>query len=216
VTFIYENAILSSIGQRSIIMSIGIILIIIAVVIALFIAGIYNNLVSLKNRVQNAWSQIDVQLRRRYDLIPNLVETVKGYMEYEKGTLEAVIKARSQAVAAREKIQEEGTPSGGSMKSLLTAETALKGALGNIFALAENYPQLRASENMRQLQEELTSTENKVAFARQSYNDQVMLYNTAQQRFPAVMFAAMFGHTPSGLYEIDDQAARGPVKVSFH
>lgn len=196
-------------------MSFGIILLIIIVILLFFAVSIYNRLVSLKNRVQNAWRQIDVQLQRRYDLIPNLVETVKGYMEYEKSTLEAVVNARSQAISARETIGKEGVPSGGSIKELLGAETALKGALGNLFALAENYPQLRASENMQKLQEELTSTENKVAFSRQSYNDQVMLYNTAQQQFPAALFASIFGHHPADLFEVESEEAKKAVKVSF-
>lgn len=190
--------------------------ILVLIVLLVFLAiGIYNNLVSLRNQVKNAWSQIDVQLQRRYDLIPNLIETVKGYMTYEKGTLEAVVQARSQAVAARERIAQTGGPTEGSIKDLLGAEASLKGALGNIFALAENYPQLRASENMKMLQEELSSTENKIAFSRQAYNDQVMFYNTAQQRFPAVLFAAAFGHKPSDLYEVEDVAAKKAVKVSF-
>jgi LemA protein len=191
------------------------ILLAIIAIIAFMVMGIYNRLVALRNRVENAWRQIDVQLQRRYDLIPNLVETVKGYMEYEKGTLEAVVQARSQAVSAREAIQKEGVPSGGAIKQLMAAETALKSGLGNIFALAENYPQLRATENMQQLQEELTSTENKVAFSRQAYNDQVMLYNTAQQQFPAVFFAAMFGHKTADLFEIESAEAKKAVKVSF-
>jgi LemA protein len=184
-------------------------------VIALWGIGIYNNLVNLRNQVKNAWSQIDVQLQRRYDLIPNLVETVKGYMQYEKGTLEAVVQARSQAMAARDAVEKSGGPTEGSIKQLLGAETALKGALGNFFALAENYPQLRASENMRNLQEELSSTENKIAFARQAYNDSVMTYNTAQQEFPAVLFAGVFGHHPADLYVVEDQQARQAVKVAF-
>ncbi|PJD97807.1 MAG: hypothetical protein CK425_01365 [Parachlamydia sp.] len=186
------------------------------VFLALWGIGIYNRLVSMQNQVKNAWSQIDVQLQRRYDLIPNLVEAVKGYMGYEKGTLEAVIQARNTASAARESVEKSGGPTGsGSIKQLIGAESALKGALGNFFALAENYPQLRASENMQQLQEELSSTENKVAFARQAYNDQAMLYNTAQQEFPAVLFAAMFGHHPAELYEVQDAEAKKAVKVSF-
>jgi LemA protein len=192
-----------------------IILVGVILILALWIVGIYNRLVSLRNQVQNAWSQIDVQLQRRYDLIPNLIETVKGYMAHEKGTLLAVTEARNQAIAAREELQKKGGPTEGSIKELLDAESALKGALGNIFALAENYPQLRASENMMQLQEELSSTENKVAFARQSYNDQVLFYNTTQQQYPAVMFAATFGHKPAELYEIDEAEARKPVKVAF-
>ncbi len=197
-------------------MSTWLIILGIIVIIGFFVVGIYNRLISLKNRVQNAWGQIDVQLQRRYDLIPNLVETVKGYMEYEKGTLEAVVQARSQAMAARESIQKEGgAPSGGAIKELLGAEAALTGSLGNIFALAENYPELRASENMKELQEELRTTENKVAFSRQSYNDQVMLYNTEQEQFPAAIFAGMFGHKLADLFEIDNVEAKKPVKVSF-
>ena len=196
-------------------MWIAIILIGIIVLLALWVIGIYNRLVSQRNQVQNAWSQIDVQLQRRYDLIPNLVEAVKGYMAHEKGTLEAVINARNQAVAAKQDLQEKGGPTGGSIKELLGAEIALKGALGNIFALAENYPQLRANENMIQLQEELSSTENKVAFSRQSYNDQVLFYNTGQQQFPAVLFASAFGHHPAELYEVEEIEAKKAVKVSF-
>lgn len=185
-------------------------------VFALWLMGIYNKLVGLRNQVKNAWSQIDVQLQRRYDLIPNLIETVKGYMGYEKGTLEAVVNARSQAVAARQALEKSGGPTGeGSLKDLLTAETSLKSALGNIFALAENYPQLRASEPMQRLQEELSSTENKIAFARQAYNDQAMAYNTAQQEFPAVLIASTLGHHPAELYEVQDQEAKKAVKVSF-
>jgi LemA protein len=191
------------------------VIIAIIVVIALWIIGIYNRLVTLRNQVKNAWSQIDVQLQRRYDLIPNLVETVKGYMGYEKGTLEAVVNARSKAMAARESVEKSGGPTEGSLKPLLGAESELRGALSNFFALAENYPQLRASENMARLQEELSSTENKIAFARQSYNDQVLTYNNAQQVFPAVLFASALGHHPADLYEVQDQEAKKAVKVSF-
>lgn len=192
------------------------VLLAIVVLLALWAMALYNRLVTLKNRVQNAWGQIDVQLQRRYDLIPNLVESVKAYMGHERGTLEAVVEARNQAAAARKEIQEGGGPAEGqSLNKLLGAESALKGALGNIFALAENYPQLRASENMQALQEELSTTENKVAFSRQAYNDQVMAYNTAQQQFPAVLFAATFGHKPADLYEVSDEKARQAPKVSF-
>ncbi len=180
--------------------------------------GIYNTLVRLRNQVNNAWSQIDVQLQRRYDLIPNLIEAVKGYMSYEKGTLEAVITARNQAQAARSQIQQSGGPTestSNAIKDLATADAAVRGAVTNIMALAENYPQLRASENMQQLQEELSSTENKVAFARQAYNDNVMLYNTTQQEFPAVLFAAALGHHPAELFQVDDQQAKKAPKVSF-
>lgn len=196
-------------------MWVGITILVIVVLLVLFGVGIYNRLVGLRNQVKNAWSQIDVQLQRRYDLIPNLIETVKGYMAYEKGTLEAVINARSNAVAARETIAKSGGPTESSIKDLLQAEGALQGSLGKIFALAENYPQLRASENMRNLQEELTSTENKVAFARQAYNDQVMVYNTAQQVFPTVLLASAFGHHPAEMYEVEQPEAKKAVKVSF-
>jgi LemA protein len=193
-------------------------LIIFLVVIGLLILwgiGIYNRLVQLRNAVNNAWSQIDVQLQRRYDLIPNLVEAVKSYMSYEKGTLEAVISARNQAQAARSQIEQSGGPTSGSVKDLAVADAALKGAVTNIMALAENYPQLRASENMQQLQEELSSTENKVAFSRQAYNDNVMLYNTSQQEFPAVLFASMLNHHPVELFQVDDVQAKKAPKISF-
>lgn len=193
-----------------------IVLLVIIVLIALWGIGIFNRLIQLKNQVKNAWSQIDVQLQRRYDLIPNLIETVKGYMTYEKGTLEAVINARNQAQAARQRIEASGGPTEGSIKDLAVAETALRGAVGNIFALAENYPQLKASETMKQLQEELSSTENKVAFSRQAYNDNAMLYNTSQQQFPAVFFASIFGHHPVDLFEVEDQEVKKAPKVSFN
>lgn len=196
-------------------MSVGIIIFVFIVVLLIWAVGIYNRLVTLRNQVKNSWSQIDVQLQRRYDLIPNLIETVKGYMTYEKGTLEAVINARTQAVQAREAIEKSGGPTEGSIKQLLSAEGALKSSLGHIFALAENYPQLRASENMARLQEELSSTENKIAFARQAYNDQVLFYNTAQQKFPAAALASTFGHHPAELYEVSDINAKNAVKVSF-
>jgi LemA protein len=183
--------------------------------IALWAIGIYNHLVTLRNQVKNAWGQIDVQLQRRYDLIPNLVESVKGYMDFERGTLEAVIQARNQAANARTVLQNAGGPTDSSLKTLAGAETVLKGAMSNFFALAENYPQLKASENMKQLQEELSSTENKISFARQAYNDQVMTYNTAQQQFPAVLAAAALGHHPADLFEISEADAKKPVKVSF-
>ena len=193
----------------------GLTLLAVLVILVFFIIGIYNRLVTLRNQVKNAWSQIDVQLQRRYDLIPNLVETVKGYMNFERSTLEAVVNARSNAMAARDKVERSGGPTEGSIKDLVGAESVLKSSLGNFFALAENYPQLKASENMKQLQEELSSTENKIAFARQSYNDQVMTYNTAQQQFPAAVFASMFGHHPAEMYNIEDQAVRQAVKVAF-
>ena len=188
------------------------------ILLALWAIGIYNKLVGLRNQVKNAWSQIDVQLQRRNDLIPNLIESVKGYMNFEKSTLEAVISARNQAAAARTALEKSGGPTGadpGNMKQLVAAESTLKGAMGSFYALAENYPQLKSSENMMQLQEELSSTENKVAFSRQAYNDQVMIYNTAQQEFPAVLAAAALGHHPAEQFEVQDAAARNVPKVSF-
>lgn len=192
----------------------------IAAVLVLWGIGLYNNLVGMRNQVKNAWSQIDVQLQRRYDLIPNLIETVKGYMGYEKSTLEAVINARNTAAAARKSVEQSGGPTGtgpteGSLKELIAAESTLKGTLGNLFALSENYPQLKASEPMQRLQEELSSTENKIAFSRQAYNDQAMTYNTAQQTFPAVLVASALGHHPADLYEVTEPEARKSVKVSF-
>lgn len=195
--------------------TIGLVILGIVILLALWQVGIYNQLINLRNQVKNAWSQIDVQLQRRYDLIPNLIETVKGYMNFEKGTLEAVVKARSQAVAARDAVAEAGGPTEGSLKQLLGAESALKGALTNFFALSENYPELRASEPMQRLQEELSSTENKVAFARQAYNDQVMAYNNAQQVFPNVLTASLFGHHPADLFLVEEPEAKKAVKVSF-
>ncbi len=196
-------------------MSATLIILAIIVILALWVMGIYNNLVGLKNRVKNAWGQIDVQLQRRYDLIPNLVESVKGYMNFEKSTLTEVVQARSQAMAARETIEKQGGPTEGSLKQLLGAEASLGSALVKFFAVAENYPDLKSSQNMQMLQEELSSTENKIAFARQAYNDQVMAYNTAQQVFPATVVASTFGHHPADLYEVTKAEAREPVKVSF-
>lgn len=192
-----------------------IVILVAAVLLVLWGIGIFNRLVQLRNQVNNAWSQIDVQLQRRYDLIPNLIEAVKGYMSYEKATLEAVINARNKAQAARDQVEQSGGPTSSSIKELITADTALRGAVTNIMALAENYPQLRASENMQQLQEELSSTENKVAFARQAYNDNVMIYNTAQQQFPAVLLAASFGHQAVEMFQVEGEQAKKAPKVSF-
>ena len=187
----------------------------IIILLALWALGLYNKLITMQNQVKNAWSQIDVQLQRRYDLIPNLVESVKGYMSYEKGTLEAVIQARNQAASARDNLNKAGGPTEGSMKELLGAEATLQGTLAKLFALSENYPELKASENMKMLQEELSSTENKIAFSRQAYNDQAMLYNTAQQQMPAALVAGAFGHHAVDLFEVQDQEAKKVVKVSF-
>ena len=162
--------------------------------------AIYNGLVALRNRFKNAFSQIDVQLKRRYDLIPNLVETAKGYIKHERETLEAVIKARNQAVAAATAASANpGNPA--AMQQLGAAEGALTGVLGRMFALAEAYPDLKANTNMLSLQEELTSTENKVAFARQGYNDSVMEYNTKRESFPDNVFAGFFGFGPAELLQ---------------
>jgi LemA protein len=190
------------------------------VVIGLFLVmygvGIYNSLVRLRNRFENAFSQIEVQLKRRYDLIPNLVETVKGYMAHEKGTLEAVINARNQAVGAV-KAAAAAPGDAAAMTALAGAEQAVGASLGRLFALAEAYPDLKANQNMAQLTEELTSTENKVAFARQAYNDSVTAYNTYRQSFPPVFFAGMFGHGEDAeLLEFADSATiQAAPKVSF-
>ncbi len=177
--------------------------------------GIYNQLVTLKNRFQNAFSQIEVQLKRRYDLIPNLVETVKGYMQHEKGTLEAVIQARNQAVSGLSKAAANpGDPA--AMQALSSAEQGLSGALGRLFALSEAYPDLKANQNMAQLSEEITSTENKVAFARQAYNDAATVYNTYKQTFPPVLFAGILGHGQNAeLLDFDDAQIAEAPKVTF-
>lgn len=192
---------------------------IIALVIGLLLlfygVGIYNKLVALHNRIDNAFSQIEVQLKRRYDLIPNLVETVKGYMAHEKDTLEAVINARNQAVGGLQSAAAKpGDPK--AMKELMAAEQGLSGALGRLFALSEAYPDLKANQNMAQLTEELTSTENRVAFARQAYNDSVTAFNIYRQSFPPVVFAGMFGYGDDAeLLEFDSEAIAEAPKVSF-
>ncbi|MEI6861720.1 MAG: LemA family protein [Verrucomicrobiota bacterium] len=186
----------------------------IAIVVGLWVAGIYNSLVALRNRFKNAFAQIDVQLKRRYDLIPNLVETVKGYMKHESGTLEAVIKARNIAYAASQSAAANPADAN-AMKGLVSAESGLTGALSRLMVVSEQYPDLKANQNMMQLTEELTSTENKVSFARQAYNDSVMQYNTAREVFPNVIFAGMFGFLPAELFKIDDPAERNAPKVNF-
>jgi len=181
---------------------------------ALLLIGIYNKLVALRNRFKNAFAQIDVQLKRRYDLIPNLVETAKGYLAHERQTLEAVISARSQAVSANQKAAANPGDAA-AMQGLMGAEGALTGALGKLLAVAEQYPNLKANETMAQLMEELTSTENKIAFARQAYNDSVMAYNTSRETFPAVMLADMFGFQAAVLFEVKSDQEREAVKVKF-
>jgi len=191
-----------------------IVLVVVAVLIVFWVVSLYNGLVGLRNRFKNAFAQIDVQLKRRYDLIPNLVETAKGYMKFERETLEAVIAARNAASSAVGRAAANPAD-GQAVASAMAAEGALTGALGKMFALAEAYPDLKANQNMALLQEELTSTENKVAFSRQAYNDAVMTYNTARERFPAAMFAGAFGFQPATLFEITVPVEREAVKVSF-
>jgi LemA protein len=175
---------------------------------------VYNGLVELRNRFKNAFAQIAVQWKRRYDLIPNLVETAKAYMSHERETLEAVIAARNQASGAREQAAADPADPN-AVKGLVGAEAMLGGALGRLFALVESYPDLKANQNMMQLTEELTSTENKVAFARQAYNDAVTRYNTKRESFPANMVAGMFGFAEATLFEITDEAEREAPKVEF-
>ena len=190
--------------------------IVLGVIIALvvFAIGIYNKLVNLRNRVKNAFSQIDVQLTRRYDLIPNLIETVKGYMKHERETLEAVINARNTAVAGLRAAAADPS-NANAIKELAGAEAALGGTLGRLFALAESYPDLKANENMMQFQQELSSTENKVAFARQAFNDSVMNYNNARENFPNSVVAGMFNFQASEFLEIESEEKREVPKVSF-
>jgi LemA protein len=187
----------------------------IILLVIILVAGIYNSLVSLRNRYKNSFSQIDVQLKRRYDLIPNLVETAKGYMKHERETLEAVINARNSALSASQKASgNPGDPA--AMKDLASAETLLSGTLGRLFALAENYPDLKANQNMLQLQEELTSTENRVSFARQAFNDSVTTYNITCEKFPHTIIAGMFNFSQAQLLESTEAPEeRKAPKVSF-
>lgn len=191
-------------------------LVLVAVVLLLFYGvKIYNQLVTLKNRYQNAFAQIDVQLQRRYDLIPNLVATAKKYLQHEEETLTRVIQARTQAVAATQQARSAAGDDGEAMALLGQAEGALAGALMNFNAVAENYPELKASDTMRQLMEELTSTENRVGFARQAYNDGVMHYNTYREQFPHNLVAGFGAFHAAHTLELVDPAARENVKVSF-
>ena len=191
-------------------------LVLLALIVVLFImvVGMYNGLVTLRNRFKNAFAQIDVQLKRRYDLIPNLVETAKGYMAHERETLEAVINARNQAAAAG-KLAAQNPADAKAMAGLVGAEGMLTGALGRLFALSEAYPDLKANQNMMQLTEELTSTENKISFARQAYNDAVTVYNTKREVFPTNIVANMFNFVAATLFEIEEEAQKEAPQVSF-
>jgi LemA protein len=180
----------------------------------IFVIGLYNGLVKSRNRYRNAFAQIDVQLKRRHELIPNLVETAKSYMKHERETLEAVIQARNAAETARSAATAD-PGNDASIQNLAAAESGLGGVLGRLFALSENYPELRSNENMLQLQEELTSTESKVAFARQAYNDSVMNFNNKLETFPSNFVANMFSFVPATLFEVSDDSERDAVKVEF-
>lgn len=181
----------------------GLIVLGIIVVLVIFVIGIYNNLVALRNQVANAWSQIDVQLKRRHDLIPNLIETAKGYMQHERGTLEAVTNARSQAIGAK------------SVGEAAKAEGVLGQALSKFLLTVEAYPDLKANQNFLSLQEELSSTENRIAFSRQAYNDQVLFYNNKIQMFPSNIIAGMFNFTQKEFFQIENAAEKSVPKVSF-
>ncbi len=188
--------------------------VLLVVVLGLWAVGIYNGLVALRNRFKNAFAQIDVQLKRRYDLIPNLVETAKGYLKHERETLEAVIKARNIAFTASQAAAANPADAN-AMRGLGAAESGLTGALSRLMVVSEQYPDLKANENMRQLTEELTSTENKIAFARQAYNDSVMQYNTSRETFPNLIFAGAFGFQAAELFKIEDPTERAAPKVNF-
>jgi LemA protein len=202
-------------------MDVGLIALIILIVLVVLIGvvvgvvvGMYNRLVTLRNRFQNAYSQIDVQLKRRHDLIPNLVETAKGYMTHERETLEGVTQARAAAQQAQEQAsQNPGDPK--SMQNLGAAEAGLGGALGRLFAVMESYPDLKANQNVMQVQEELTSTENKISFARQAYNDSVMQYNTAREKFPTSIIAGTFNFGEAEYFEIEEPEHREAPNVQF-
>ena len=182
--------------------------------VAFYVIGGYNSLVSLRNRFKNAFAQIDVQLKRRYDLIPNLVETAKGYLKHERGTLEAVIAARNTASSANAKVASNPGDAA-AMKELAGAESALSGTLGRLFALSEAYPDLKANQEMLRLMEELTSTENKISFARQAFNDSVMVYNTTRETFPTNLIANTFNFAPAELFVIEKPAEKEAPKVQF-
>ena len=189
-----------------------IVILVVVVLLALFVIGQYNGLVKLRNRFRNGFAQIDVQLKRRHDLIPNLVETAKAYLSHERETLEAVIQARNAAESARQGVSPDNAEG---MQQLMQAEGGLGSVMGRLFALSESYPDLRSNENMKQLSEELTSTENKVSFARQGYNDSVMVYNTKREVFPSNIIAGMFNFHAAVPFEVSDESEREAVNVDF-
>ena len=189
-------------------------LLVVAIIVAVMVAGVYSKLVTMRNRYKNAYAQIDVQLKRRYDLIPNLVETAKGYMAHERGTLEAVTQARNIASAAA-KAAAANPGDATAMKSLASAESGLGGVLSRLMMVSEAYPDLKANQNMMQLTEELTSTENKISFARQAYNDSVMTYNTDREVFPSNLVANTFNFGPAELFVVDKPEQKDAPKVSF-
>jgi len=201
-----------ALGAIALIVLVG--LLVVAIIVGVMIMGIYNKLVTMRNRYKNAYAQIDVQLKRRYDLIPNLVETAKGYMAHERGTLEAVTEARNIAYAAS-KAAAANPGDASAMKNLTAAETGLGGTLSRLMMVSEAYPDLKANQNMMQLTEELTSTENKISFARQAYNDSVMTYNTDREVFPSNLIAGMFNFASAELFVIDKPEQKDAPKVSF-
>ena len=203
----------SNLNFMSALLVLGVVAVIV-LILGFWAVGIYNALVALRNRFKNAFAQIDVQLKRRYDLIPNLVETAKGYLKHERETLEAVIKARNIALAASQSAAANPADAN-AMKGLVSAETGLAGALSRLMVVSEQYPDLKANQNMMQLTEELTSTENKISFARQAYNDSVMSYNTARETFPNILFSGVFGFLPAELFKIEDPTERNAPKVQF-
>ena len=201
-----------ALGAIALIVLVGLLLVV--VIVGVMVMGIYNKLVTMRNRYKNAYAQIDVQLKRRYDLIPNLVETAKGYMAHERGTLQAVTEARNIAYEAS-KTAAANPGDSSAIKNLASAETGLGGTLSRLMMVSEQYPDLKANQNMMQLTEELTSTENKISFARQAYNDSVMTYNTQREVFPANFVANMFNFTPAELFVIDKPEQKEAPKVSF-
>ncbi len=201
-----------ALGGIALIVLVG--LLVLAVIIGVMVIGVYNKLVTMRNRYKNAYAQIDVQLKRRYDLIPNLVETAQGYMKHESGTLEAVTQARNIAYAASQTAASNPGDSG-AVKNLAAAESGLGGALSRLMMVSEAYPDLKANQNMMQITEELTSTENKISFARQAYNDSVMTYNTDREVFPSNLIAGMFNFGAAELFVVDKPEQKDAPKVSF-